>query len=210
MDLEGKALRDYVESLLPHRDELLKELESVAQEEGIPIVGPHVGSLLMILASASGARRAVELGTAIGYSAIWLARGMGAGGRLVTIEMREEMARRAGKSIERAGLQDSVEILVGKALELLPTLGDGFDIVFNDINKEDYPAVLPLCKEALRSGGLLLTDNVLWGGRVVSEQDVSPSTEAIREYNRVLAEDEEWTTVILPIRDGVSISVKRV
>ncbi len=203
-------MRDYVESLLPHRDELLKELESVAQEEGIPIVGPHVGSLLMILASASGARRAVELGTAIGYSAIWLARGMGAGGRLVTIEMREEMARRAGKSIERAGLQDSVEILVGKALELLPTLGDGFDIVFNDINKEDYPAVLPLCKEALRSGGLLLTDNVLWGGRVVSEQDVSPSTEAIREYNRVLAEDEEWTTVILPIRDGVSISVKRV
>lgn len=203
-------MRDYVESLLPHRDELLKELESVAQEEGIPIVGPHVGSLLMILASASGARRAVELGTAIGYSAIWLARGMGAGGRLVTIEMREEMARRAGKSIERAGLQDSVEILVGKALELLPTLGDGFDIVFNDINKEDYPAVLPLCKEALRSGGLLLTDNVLWGGRVVSKQDVSPSTEAIREYNRVLAEDEEWTTVILPIRDGVSISVKRV
>lgn len=200
----------YIEGLLPTRDRVLRRLESEAREEGIPIIGPHVGALLMVLAAAAKSQRGVELGTAIGYSTIWIARGLGDDGKLYTVEAREEMVGRAVRNVAEAGLGDVVEILSGPAHEVLPTLGGGFDLVFNDIDKEDYPAMLPLCKESLRPGGLLITDNVLWGGRVTSPEDRSASTEAIREYNRLLAEDEEMMTVILPIRDGVSISVKRV
>ncbi len=186
----------------------MRRLEHVAQEEGIPIVGPHVGALLMVLARASGTKKALELGTAIGYSAIWIARGLAPGGRLITVEKGEKMARRAQRSIAEAGLRDSVEIRVGEALGLLQSLGEDFDMIFNDVDKEGYPKLLPICKKALRPGGLLITDNVLWGGRVASQDD-SPTTKAVREYNRLLAEDEEMPTVILPLRDGVSITVKR-
>ncbi len=209
MEPDVEPLQAYLERHLPERGDVLRGLELAAQEEGIPIVGPHVGALLMVLTRASGTKRALELGTAIGYSAIWIARGLMPSGRLITVEKREEMAKRAEKSIAEAGLGDSVEIRVGEALGLLPSLGEEFDMIFNDVDKEGYPKLLPVCKKALRPGGLLVTDNVLWGGRVASQDD-SPTTKAIREYNRLLAEDEEMPTVILPLRDGVSISVKSV
>ncbi len=210
MEASGEALEAYLESLMPERDAVLRKLEEEAEQEGIPIVGPHVGSLLMALSMASRCEKAVELGTAIGYSAIWIARGLQPGGKLTTVEAREEMAKRARESIEDAGLGDEVEVVVGEAMEVLPTLGRDHDLIFNDIDKEEYPRVLPLCKDALRPGGLLVTDNVLWGGRVASPDDKSPSTQAIRMYNRRLAEDRDMVTVIIPLRDGVSISVKRV
>ncbi len=209
MTLDAEPVRTYMERLLLPRDVLLRRLEREAEEEGWPIVGPHVGSLLHILTAAVGARRALELGTAIGYSATWIARGLPAGGRMVTVEVSEETAQRARRNLQEAGLGEVVEVRVGEAVELLPELGTGYDIIFNDIDKEGYPASLPLCKEALRPGGLLVTDNVLWSGRVADPEDRSPATEAIRAYNRRLAEDPEMATVILPLRDGVSISVKR-
>ncbi len=210
MEGGGRGLTSYMDELLPQRDSILRSLEDVARQEGVPIVGPHVGSLLRILASACHAKKALELGTAIGYSTIWLARGLGPSGRLITVEKMEEMAQRAMQNIAAAGLQNLVDVRVGEALRLLPTLGKDFDLVFNDIDKEDYPRALPLCKRALRPGGFLVTDNVLWGGRVESPEDTSPSTVAIREYNQLLAKDDEMMTVILPIRDGVSISLKKI
>ncbi len=210
MYIENDRLTAYAEGLLPQRDELLQELEAFAAAHGIPIVGPRVGMLLMILATASRATKALELGTAIGYSGIWIARGMGSSGRLITVEGRAEMARSARRNFEKAGLADSVEVVVGEASEVMPTLGKGFDLIFNDVDKEGYPKVLPLCKDALADGGLLITDNVLWSGQVAAKEDKSQSTIAIRTYNSLLAGDSEMATLILPIRDGVSISVKRV
>lgn len=209
MEVWSQELSHYVERLLPSRDGLLRRLEAEAREERIPIVGPHVGALLMMLASAIGSRKAVELGTAIGYSTIWIARGMQSDGRLVTVDAKEEMVRRARRNLEEAGLGGVVEVIHGDVLEVLPSLGGDHDLIFNDIDKTLYPTVLPLCKEALRLGGLLITDNVLWGGRVADPEDRSSTTEAIREYNLLLAEDPDMMTVILPLRDGVSISVKR-
>lgn len=210
MDIENERLTAYVEGLLPQRDEVLRGLEAYAAEHGVPIVGPRVGTLLMILAAASEAKKALELGTAIGYSGTWIARGMASGGRLITVESRQEMARLARRNLEEAGVADSVEVVLGEASEVIPTLGNGFDFIFNDVDKERYPAILSLSKPALAKGGVLVTDNVLWSGRVASPEDETASTTAIREYNRLLAEDSEMATVILPIRDGVSISVKRV
>jgi predicted O-methyltransferase YrrM len=210
MELWSEAVREYVEALLPTSDRILRRLEAEASEEGIPIVGPHVGALLTVLTSARGARRALELGTAIGYSTIWIARGLQAGGRLVTVEAREDMVDRARGNLKEAGLEAVVEVVHGDALDVLPGLGGGYDLIFNDVDKLAYPKLLPLCKEALQPGGVLVTDNVLWSGRVANPEDSSASTEAIREYNHLLAAAREMTTVILPVRDGISISVKRV
>lgn len=209
MAVEDEAIGVYLDGLLPERDDVLRRLEAEAQKENIPIVGPRVGGLLRLLSSLVGARRVLELGTAVGYSAIWLARGMAAGGELITVEARESMVARALRNVEEAGLADAVDVRLGQALSVLPKLKGPFDLIFNDIDKESYPQVLPLAKEALRSEGLLVTDNVLWGGRVARSDESDSWTEAVRTYNRRLAEDPEMRTVILPLRDGVSISLKK-
>ncbi len=209
MVVEVEAIGAYLDGLLPDRDAVLTRLEAEAREENIPIVGPRVGGILQMLSSLVGARRILELGTAVGYSAIWLARGMGEGGKLTSVEARESMAERATLNLDEAGLGDLVEVRVGQALALLPKMDGPHDLVFNDIDKESYPQVIPHAKRLLRTGGLLVTDNVLWSGRVADPSDRDSWTEAIRTYNRTLAEDEDMETVILPVRDGVSISVKR-
>ncbi len=207
--MEVEAIAGYLEGLLPERDSLLTRLEAEAREENIPIVGPRVGGILLMLASLVGARRILELGTAVGYSAIWLARGMGEGGKLTSVEAGETMAERARRNIVEAHLSDVIEVRVGQALSLLAEMDGAFDLIFNDIDKDSYPQVIPWAKKLLRPGGLLVTDNVLWSGRVADPSDQDAWTEAIRTYNRILAEDEDMETVILPVRDGVSISVKR-
>ncbi len=209
MVVEVEAIGAYLDGLLPNRDPVLTRLEAEAREENIPIVGPRVGGLLQMLASLVGARRVLELGTAVGYSAIWLARGMGEGGTLTTVEAREAMAERARRNVGEADLSDVIEVRLGQALALLPEMDGAFDLIFNDIDKESYPQVIPHAKRLLPPGGLLVSDNVLWSGRVADPSDQDSWTEAIRTYNRILAEDEDMETVILPVRDGVSISVKR-
>ncbi len=209
MVVEVEAIGAYLDGLLPDRDPVLTRLEAEAREENIPIVGPRVGGILQMLASLIGARRILELGTAVGYSAIGLSRGMGEGGKLTSVEAGETMAERARRNLAEAGLGDRVEVQVGQALTLLPKMDGPFDLIFNDIDKESYPQVIPWAKKLLRPGGLLVTDNVLWSGRVADPSDQDAWTEAIRTYNRILAEDEDMETVILPVRDGVSISVKR-
>lgn len=201
-------IEEYMEKLIPQRDKTLMEMEEVAEREEIPIVGPQVGTLLNILAHLAGANKILELGTAIGYSTTWLARGLSSDeGRVVTIEGNPTSAQRAKGYLSQAGVAERVSVMVGNALEIVPTLKDKFDLIFVDINKEDYPTVLPQCVDLLRDGGLLVTDNVLWGGMVASD-DTSSSTQAIREYNRLLSQDSRMLTTIVPLRDGVSISIK--
>lgn len=208
MEIEAGPLAAYLEDLLPDRDPLLQQMEAYAREHGVPIVGPRVGTLLTILTAAHHAERALELGTAIGYSGIWIARGLAPGGQLLTVEGREDVAEVARRNFQAAGLENRVEVAVGSAHDVLPTMEGEFDLIFNDIDKEGYPAILPLCKAVLRPGGLLVTDNVLWSGRVADPADRTDSTEAIREYNRLLAWDAEMEVVILPIRDGVSVALR--
>ena len=204
----SEALDDYLTDLMPGRDEGLTEREEKATVERIPIVGPLVGRVLYQMAVLRGARRVFEMGSAIGYSTIWLARAVGPEGRVYYSDGSEENASQARKFIERAGVADRVVVQVGDALELLEQTEGSFDLIFNDVDKHDYPRVFDLALPRIRQGGLLITDNVLWSGRVTKQSDDRWTT-AIQEYNRkAYGSDEIWTTII-PLRDGVAVSVKR-
>jgi len=197
----------YIDRLANRGDAELRKLEGRGRREGWPIVEAAEGSFLHVLAKALGARRILELGTAIGYSGTWLARALPPGGELVTIEADPDTAGIARRGFEETGVASKVTILVGKAEEVLPEVRGPFDLIFNDIDKSGYPAVLEPCIERLRVGGLLVTDNVLWDGEV-ARKGRSRETVAIREYNERLAKDPRMISVILPLRDGVSVALK--
>lgn len=202
-----EPMEAYLSGLMPERDETLTEMEKVARENRIPIIGPLVGRLLHQLALIKGARRVFEMGSAIGYSTIWLARAVGPEGKVYYTDGSESNAARAREYMRRAGVADRVEVLVGDALDLLKSTEGTFDIIFNDVDKHDYPRVFELAVPRVRKGGLLITDNVMWSNRVL-EPSEDVNTRAIQTYNKLcFASSEVWTTII-PLRDGVSVSVK--
>ena len=198
----------YIKELLPPRDAVVVEMETLAAERDVPIVGPAVATLLATLASSIGARRVFELGSAIGYSTAFFARAVGPSGKVFYTDGDPENAKRARAYLQRAGLADRVEILVGEAVHLLQTTSGDFDVVFIDIDKDGYPAALEAAAPRVRAGGYLLADNVLWSGRVVDPGSRDPATEGIREFNRRLFARSDFTSVIVPLRDGVSIARK--
>jgi len=203
------AVDNYLYSLLPPRDEVLVEMEGEATKKSIPIVGPAVGNFFHQLALISGARKIFELGSGIGYSTIWWARAVGEGGQVHYTDSNAKNAEQAKRYFQRAGVAERVKIHVGDAIEVLSEQKDQFDIVFNDIDKEDYPRVLRLVGPRLKKGGLFVTDNVLWSAKVTETKPKEASTKAIQEFNRQLYKSTEYETTILPIRDGVAVARKK-
>jgi len=194
---------DYFRQLLPPRDALLMELEQEAEKEDIPIVGPLVGQLLFLMASISGAGRILEIGTATGYSAIFLARALSpARGHLVTIEKKPEMAARAARNLRKAGLEQQVELRIGEALEQLGQLSPSFDLIFLDIEKKSYAECLPHCERLLRSGGLLVADNVRFVDADSFNQLISASSKwsSIHLYSFLPAHSPEMDALCLALR----------
>jgi len=204
-------VEDYLYSLLPPSDDVLAEMEQLAAQQKIPIVGPAVGRILQQLAMMIGARTIFEMGSAIGYSTIWWARAVPDGGRVIYTDGDPKNAERARRYFERAGVAGRITIQVGDALELLSEQKQPFDIIFNDVDKHDYPRVFRLAVPKLRTGGLFVTDNVLWSGRVAqpSPTEKEEETRAILEFNRLLYSSPDLFTTILPIRDGVAVAVKK-
>jgi caffeoyl-CoA O-methyltransferase len=199
---------DYLYSMLPKRDAVLAEMEEYATEHDIPIVGPAVARVLQQLAVTIGARKVFELGSAIGYSTIWWAQAVGQGGTVVYTDGDAKNAERARGYFARADVAKQIVVRTGDALEILSEEKQEFDIIFNDVDKEDYPRVLRLIAPRLRKGGLFITDNVLWSGRV-AQKNPDAATEAILEFNRKLYDSEEFYTTILPIRDGLAVALKK-
>jgi caffeoyl-CoA O-methyltransferase len=202
-------VEDYLYSLLPPRDEVLASMEAEAEKRNIPIVGPAVGRVLYQLAVISRAKTVFELGSAIGYSTIWWARAVGEGGRVIYTDGDRKNADEARAYFDRAGVGDRITTKIGDALEFLSEEKQEFDIIFCDVDKEDYPRAFRLAVPRLRPGGLLVADNVLWSGKVAQPNPSEDSTRAILEFNRLLYDSQELFTTILPIRDGLSIGVKR-
>lgn len=200
---------DYLYSMLPKRQEVLVEMENYAAQHDIPIVGPAVARVLQQLALMIGARTVFELGSAIGYSTIWWAQAVGEKGRVVYTDGDPKNAERARGYFDRAGVTGRIAIHTGDALEVLSEQKQEFDIIFNDVDKEDYPRVLRLAAPRVRKGGLFVTDNVLWSGRVAEKSASDPRTKAILEFNRKLYEASEFYTTILPIRDGLAVALKK-
>jgi caffeoyl-CoA O-methyltransferase len=200
---------DYLYSMLPKRDEVLAEMEAYASEHNIPIVGPAVARVLQQLALMINARTVFELGSAIGYSTIWWAQAVGEKGRVIYTDGDPRNTERARRYFDRAGVSNRITLYTGDALEFLSEQKQQYDIIFNDVDKEDYPRVLRLVSPRLRKGGLFITDNVLWSGRVAEKNPTEANTKAILEFNRLLYNSGDFLTTILPIRDGLAVALKK-
>jgi len=200
---------NYMYDLLPPRDEVLAEIEAEATRRKIPIVGPAVARFFQQLVMMTGAKTVFEMGSAIGYSTIWWALAVGKGGKVHYTDSDKKNADQAHRYFERAGVADRITIHIGDAIELLSEQKQEFDIVFNDIDKEEYPRVLRLVPPRLKKGGLFVTDNVLWSARVVEKNPKDSSTKAIQEFNRQLYESPDFFPTIVPLRDGVAVAVKK-
>ncbi len=204
---------DYLYSMLPKRDSVLAEMEDYASAHDVPIVGPAVARVLQQLAMMIEAKTVFELGSAIGYSTIWWAQAVGEKGRVIYTDGDPRNAERARGYFSRAGVSNRISLHTGDALEFLSEQKQQFDIIFNDVDKEDYPRVLRLVSPRLRKGGLFITDNVLWSGRVAEKdakgKDKDPTTKAILEFNRLLYNSPDFFTTILPIRDGLAVALKK-
>ena len=198
---------EYLDGLLTQKDPLLAEMEAYAAEHRVPIADREVARFIEITARITGARKALEIGMAIGYSVVHLARGMGEQGRVVTIDPSDEMISAATGYLRRAGLLDRVEIKRGKALEVMPHLDETFDLLFIDAVKEEYSRYLDLGLPRLREGGVVIVDNLLWGGRVASD-DTESSTVALREFNPYFMNHPQLLAEVLPVGDGLGYAVK--
>jgi caffeoyl-CoA O-methyltransferase len=201
-------VEDYLYAMLPARDEVLTEMEGDAARNKVSIVGPAVARFLYQLAVISKARKVFELGSAIGYSTIWWARAVGDGGRVIYTDGDPTNADKARRYFERAGVSERIVVRVGDALEILSEEKQPYDIIFNDVDKVDYPRVLRLALPKLRSGGLFIADNVLWKGKL-RKPNPDEQTRAILEFNRLISESKDLFTTILPLRDGVAVCVKK-
>jgi caffeoyl-CoA O-methyltransferase len=200
---------EYLDQLFPPRDPLLIEMERYAAEHRVPIADPEVAGFLEITARATKAAKALEIGMAIGYSVVHLVRGMGTNGLVVTIEPSPEMINAAGGFLAQAKLSEQVRVERGKALDVMPTLKDTFDLLFIDAVKEEYRHYLDLGLPLLRDGGVVIVDNLLWGGKVADESEQSdPSTIALRDFNKYFVSHPQLRAEVLPVGDGLGYGVK--
>ncbi len=213
----GRIVPDLVEQYLSHlnrqRDPVLDAIARTGADRSLPLVDAEVGALLRVLAIAAGATRILEIGTAIGYSSIWLASALPPTGTLVTMEMNPDRAREARDNIARAGLAERVMLMVGDAHLLLAKVAGPFDVIFQDGDKRLYVPMLNRLVDLLRPGGILITDNVLWDGEVVPGFVAAPArdaadTSAIADYNERVNAHPLLRTATVPLRDGVAIAVK--
>jgi predicted O-methyltransferase YrrM len=203
----------YLAGLRREPHSILANVEREGRAEGLPLVLADTGALLHSLARACGAQRILEIGTAIGYSTIWLATALPSDGTMISMEMNASRAARARDHLAAAGLGERVSVMVGDAMRFLHKVAGPFDVVFQDSDKQLYEPMLDRLIDLLRPGGILVTDNVLWSGEVIPGFVAEPKhnandTAAIAAYNRRLADDARLWTTFLQVGDGVSVSVK--
>ncbi len=198
----------YLYDMLPPRDGVLAEMERYAAKHDVPIVGPAVAQLLALLVHVSGAKRIFEMGSAIGYSTIWLARASGRGAEVFYSDGDPANAKRAQANFRRAGLSSRIHVLIGDSLNLLEHTPGKFDLIFIDVDKHQYPSALRKAVPRLRRGGLLVADNTLWSGRVARKPN-DAATRGIQEFNRLTYSTKKLFPVLLPLRDGVTVCLKQ-
>lgn len=201
------AIEDYLTRLQPTGDAVLDAMGKSGLDRGFPIIGPLVGRTCELLARSVGARTVFEMGSGFGYSAAWFARAVGPKGRVVHTEMDAGLQAEAKDWLGKAGLLPRVEFRLGDAAALLAKDKGPYDVVFIDLDKEGYPAAWDLARTRVRVGGLVVTDNTLWQGKVAGRARDAATT-AVREYNRRSQSDPAFLTTLLPLRDGVAVSLR--
>jgi caffeoyl-CoA O-methyltransferase len=212
VDIVDARVEDYMRSLLTRYDEpVLLEMEAEGKERGFPIIGRLVGVTVELLARSVGAMRVFELGSGFGYSAYWFARAVGPSGEVHGTDGDPANEPKALDYLSRAGLAEPIRWHVGDAVTHLGAAPGEFDVVYNDIDKDGYPAAWMAARERIRVGGLYVCDNVLWSGRVAVQDRDDPRpvyTQAILEHNRMIAEDDRFISSIVPTRDGVFVALR--
>jgi caffeoyl-CoA O-methyltransferase len=202
-------VEEYLYQLLPERDSVVSEMEDYAAQNCVPIIGPAVARMLALVVQISGAKRIFEMGSAIGYSTIWLARAAGPKGKVIYTDGDPAKARRAKDYFRRAGVAKQIDVRVGDALELVKKATGKFDLIFNDIDKKQYPAALRVGLPKLRRGGLFIADNTLWSGKAARPATPDDTdAQGIQEFNRLVYASKELYPVLIPLRDGVTICRK--
>jgi caffeoyl-CoA O-methyltransferase len=200
----------YLYELLPERDAVISEMEAYAAEHRVPIIGPAVARLLALFAQVSSAKRIFEMGSAIGYSTIWLAQAAGPKGKVFYTDGDPANAKRAQEYFRRAGVAKRINVQVGDALELLKKTSGKFDLIFNDVDKHQYPDALRVALPKLKRGGLFITDNTLWSGKAArSAASGDAATLGVQEFNRLVYASKELYPVLIPLRDGVTVCRKQ-
>ncbi len=202
-----KGLHDYMLELVKDRNKVLLEMESYAKKHDFPIIGPLVGQLLSQYAQLIKAKKILELGSGYGYSAIYFSKATSDDAEIICTDTSEKCKNMAISYFQRMSIT-KVKFIVGDALEVLNQLQGEFDIIYNDIDKQDYPEAFKQAIPRLRKGGLLITDNALWHGRVLESTPTRESTKGVLEYNRLAFSDSRVISTINPIRDGICVSIK--
>jgi len=209
MDIVDPRFDTYMASRLSRYDEpVLLEMEAEGERRGFPIVGRNVGVTLELLARSIGARRVMELGSGFGYSAYWFARAVGPGGEVHCTDGDQANVDAGRTYLDRAGFGDRMTYHIGDALDSFAGTEGPFDVVFSDIDKPGYPAAWRAAAERIRPGGLYLCDNTLGYGRGTVLDEDEEGAKAIREHNRLIAEDERFVSTIIPTREGVLAAIR--
>jgi predicted O-methyltransferase YrrM len=210
MDILNPQVTEYLTNLIPPRHPEMQKMEAYAEKNNFPIIGPICGHMCYRIARGSSARRVFELGSGYGYSTAWFARGVSenGGGEVHHVVWDEKLSEMAHQHLDKMGYQDIVRYTVGEAIQALSAAPGSFDLIFMDIDKQDYPKALPIIETKLKAGGTLLVDNMLWSGRIFDEKDTSPETQAIRELTGMVMNNDRWVGSVIPIRDGLLIANK--
>ena len=210
MDLISPEAQNYIDKLIPPRDEELRKMEEHARRSGFPIVGPASGHLCYQITRMIGARSVFELGSGFGYSTAWFARAVkeNGGGTVQHVVWDKTLSVRARQHLSALGYEDIVKYHVGEAVAALRESDGPYDVIFNDIDKASYPDSLPVIQDKLRPGGVLIIDNMLWSGRIFDEADRSESTVGIRRFTTKIIDDPGWIVSLVPIRDGLIVAYR--
>ena len=203
----SKKLNNYLHAVTPERSPVMREMEQYAAEHHFPIIGPLAGRYLYQTAMLIKARRVLELGSGFGYSAFWFSLAMKGKGVICMTDGDKSNKKRAFDYFKRAGLVSQFEFKVGDAVRIAGRIAGPFDIILNDIDKTGYPDTIDPAARLLRKGGVFITDNVLWSGRV-AEKKREASGDAIVEFTQRLYQDSRFFTTILPIRDGLAVAIR--
>jgi len=203
-------INDYLERLIPTRPDEMKVMEEYASKTNFPIIGPVCGYLCYQIARMVGAHSVFEMGSGYGYSTAWFARAVveNGGGKVHHVVWDEQLSNEARQHLEKLGYSSFMEYHVAEAIDTLAQTPGPFDLIFNDIEKECYPESLPLIREKLRPGGVLIVDNLLWHGQVFEKDGNDPDTSGVRELTQLLTTDPDWVSSIIPIRDGMLVAYR--
>jgi caffeoyl-CoA O-methyltransferase len=206
-----EVVQDYLTAIVPPREGEMQAMEKYAAETDFPIIGAAGGYYCYQLARMIGARSVFEMGSGYGYSTAWFARAVkeNGGGAVHHVVWDEKLSKMATDHLSRLGFDGLIQYHVAEAVATLRQTQGPFDLIFNDIDKEAYPGSLPLIKSKLRTGGVLIIDNMLWHGQVFDSNDHQMSTEALRDFTKAITTDKDWIVSLAPVRDGMIVAYKK-